>query len=274
MVIKQNDQKKIINYINNSFNESDINLSEYLCTNSEIIISTLDLPFELDHFYYSIGDTNSNEYSQFVDLMKKEINKNYPKSKIVLIHEYGEDILSQSNYGRNIDIGIKKSISKMLTDLKNYSNSSVLYEKFCGEFFKDCGFEKVVVTKSSNDFGVDLIAQLKISNKKLILPNKINILAQVKYYDSQIDTSYLRKLIGDSLFIKFDSNIYTNIAHEPLCLYMIGHLGFTTDAKLFANTNGIQLLDSQTICEYISSLEKPETSLSFQFLRKIYKDTI
>jgi Restriction endonuclease len=273
MALKQSEQKKIISYINNNFNEPNIILSDYLCSSSRNIISTLELPYELDYFYYSIGDSNSKEYKQFIELMSKEIEKYYPKSKIYLTYEYGEYVLSQSNYGKNIDLGIKKDLLKKLSNLKDLPNGPVLYEKFCGEFFKDCGFENVVVTKNSNDFGVDLTAELNISNKSLVLPSKINILAQVKYYDTLIDTSYLRKIVGDSLYIRFDPVIYTNITHEPLCLYLIGHLGFTKEAKLFARTNGIQLLDSFTICEYISMQENPETTLSSKFLNYLKKGT-
>lgn len=274
MRINHTHQKKIINFIHDNFNEADITLADYLCNNSSYIIKCLDLPYDSDIFYYTIGDVNSNDYKNFVELFFKELNKFSATAKVVIKDDFGDYILANSAYGKNINIGIKNSLMNDLNSLKNFPNAPILYESFCGEFFKDIGFKEVEVTRSSNDFGIDIVATLLLNHSNYLSPPKVIIIAQVKYYESQLDTSFIRKLIGDSLFIKFDSNTYSYISHDPLCLYLIGHNGFTKDAKLFAAKNGIQLLDSQSMCDFISTLDNPNFAYSTQFLMKTCKRDI
>lgn len=274
MKIKHSHQKKIINYICDNFHESETTLSDYLCKNSSTIVQQLELPYEDDIFYYTIGDINSNDYKNFVELFKKELNNLSTSSKIILKEDLDDYNLTNSIYGKNINLDIKNNLFENLNSLKNLPQAPLLYESFCGEFFKDMGFQEVEVTRSSNDFGIDIVAILPLPSLNHLLPEKLTIIAQVKYYETQLDTSFIRKLIGDSLFIKFDSFTYTNVSHDPLCLYLIGHNGFTKEAKLFAVKNGVKLLDSQDICDFLSSLENPYDAYATKFLVKTYEKVL
>jgi Restriction endonuclease len=105
----------------------------------------------------------------------------------------------------------------------------------------------------------------------ILLPQKIAFLSQVKFYDSPVDTSYIRKLIGDSLFIRFDKETHIHIRHNPVYLIFFSHSGFTEEAKRFAQENKICLIDSEFIIDLICSVTNSMELKSVSFLLNFYE---
>lgn len=84
---------------------------------------------------------------------------------------------------------------------------------------------------------------------------KIYLLIQTKYFKQSIDTPVIRKLLGDSLFIRFDELEYLTIKHKAVQLIVFSYVGFNQPSKDFAFKNKVKAFDSRHIAPIIS--EKP-----------------
>lgn len=262
---------KIISVINDIFNECRQPLDDYLCNNCSTLVQKIDYTITEDIIYESIGDVNSIEYTKFIKLMINELKGKKPSPRVSIEEYNGLFYIEKTTYGNNTSLNIIQTLNNCLDNLSNSKDAAILYEKLCGEFLIDCGFENIKSTPVSNDLGVDIIGEYKIGNAEHFVPSKINILVQVKYYNSQIDTSYLRKIIGDSMFIKFQPDSYQEINHAALSLYLIAHQGFTKNALKFANEAGIILITTKQILEFISIQKNPYDTRTYKFLEELSK---
>lgn len=191
-----------------------------------------------------IIETNNNN-----DFIKIILEEDY--DGFYIEQKYNDDFIS-NKYAEAIEL-IEK-IGK-----PNIKNKGVVYEKFCKIFLNDLGI-KSELTRGSNDKGIDIIgsfnANLPDEIGKIVFNDDIYMLIQTKYFNKKIDTPVIRKLVGDSLFIRFDELEYTQIKHNAFHLIVFSHNGFTVPAIKFAEKNKIKLFDSTKIAHIIS--EKPQ----------------
>ncbi|MBT2616122.1 MULTISPECIES: restriction endonuclease [unclassified Bacillus (in: firmicutes)] len=265
-------KRKISKYIMNNFNDNKKELSQYLFENCHSVVENLKLSIEPDDIIFTIADSNNLDFQEFVKVLKEEIKKAGGRSKFNLITNHFTCYLEKSTLGISIDNGLKQMLEDKLNEIKQFQNSHIIYEKFCALFLQDYKCSNVNITTSSNDLGIDITGEYifeSVANNlllDLLMPQKISLLSQVKFYDSLVDTSYIRKLIGDSLFIRFDQEKYVHIRHNPVYLIFFSHSGFTEEAKRFAHDNKIRLIDSTFMIDLICSDTNSMTLKSVNFL--------
>jgi HJR/Mrr/RecB family endonuclease len=213
---------------------------------------------EVDDLIDKYADTKTSQFSKLINAINLT-NKDNDFQKIILEEKYDgyyiQKKLNDENVSRKYD-----EVIKIIDKIGNPSESKgVLYEKFCKLFLIDLGINSEL-TRASNDKGIDILGKFKANLPdeigKLVFSDDIYLLVQTKYTDRKIDTPVIRKLVGDSLFIRFDELDYIEIKHNAFHLVVFSHSGFTQPAIDFAKKNKIKLFDSVKIAHIIS--EKPE----------------
>lgn len=148
-----------------------------------------------------------------------------------------------------------KHVIKFLNNINAESNKGIVYEEFCKLFLEDLGI-KCSKTTVTNDKGIDIVGSFKVKLSEeigeLVFNEDIYLLVQTKYFNKKIDTPVIRKLVGDSLFIRFDELEYLEIKHNAFHLIVFSHKGYTEPAIRFAKKNKIKLFDSTRIAHIIS----------------------
>jgi hypothetical protein len=270
-------KRKISKYIINNFNDNKKELSQYLFENCHSLVENLKLNIEPEDIMFTIADSNNPDFQQFVKVLKEEIKNTGGRSKINLVKDFFTYYIEKSTYGISINNGLKQILEEKLNEIKQLQNGHRIYEKFCALFLQDFNFSNVYITTSSNDLGIDIAGEYTFQSGTnnpildILLPQKIAFLSQVKFYDSPVDTSYIRKLIGDSLFIRFDKETHIHIRHNPVYLIFFSHSGFTEEAKRFAQENKICLIDSEFIIDLICSVTNSMELKSVSFLLNFYE---
>jgi hypothetical protein len=132
------------------------------------------------------------------------------------------------------------------------------YEEFSSLFLQDYGLILIERTKRNGDYGIDILCTTVENENDYLGIYKVDVLCQVKFFTTPIDQPVVRRIIGDSLLISFDSEIYSQITHSPKKLMIISHKGFTKGAELLAKNSGISIIDTQWIIRWIAS--KPNFS--------------
>ncbi|WP_156576503.1 restriction endonuclease [Bacillus luti] len=268
-------KKKISKYIMENFNDGKIELSDYLVEKRQEIVKELKLNIEPDEIIFTIADTNSLEFLEFVKVLKGEIRKASGRSKVNLISDHLTYYIENSILGSSVNGRLKRVLEDKLGEVSKWKNGHTIYEKFCALFLQDFKYSNINVTASSNDLGVDIIGEYIFREEtnnlllEFLLPRKISLLSQVKFYNTLVDTSYIRKLIGDSLFIRFDREIYPNTRHNPVCLIFFSYVGFTEEAKKFAQDNKVCLIESNFMLDLICSEENCVGLKSVEFLLNV-----
>lgn len=266
------DKRKISRYILENFAEEKIELSNYLDSNKDELVRELELEIDSEDLIYTIADVNSSEFEHFAEIIKEEIKHASGRSKVKLTSEFGIISIERSAYGLSINNGFEQRLKKTLANLKYVEKGFIIFENFCVKFLKDFNFINVKATKTSNDLGIDIIGAYKIEDKKrnmllnILRPQSISLLAQAKFYDSPVDTSYIRKLIGDSLFIRFDKANYPTIRHNPVYLIFFSYSGFTSNARNFAKENNVTLIDADFMIDLICSTDDCQSLASTKYL--------
>lgn len=270
-------KRKISKYIMDNFNDNKKELSQYLFENCQSLVKNLELNIETDDIIFTIADSNNSDFEEFAKVLNEEIKKAGGRSKINLVKDHFNYYLEKSNLGISINNGLKQVLECKLNEIKELPNGHIIYEKFCALFLQDFKFSNVNTTTSSNDLGIDITGEYLFENEDenllldMLLPQKVSLISQVKFYDSLVDTSYVRKLIGDSLFIRFDKDNYNSIRHNPVYLIFFSHLGFTEEAKKFAQENKVRLIDSKFMIDLICSVTNNQELKSVDFLLNITK---
>ena len=103
------------------------------------------------------------------------------------------------------------------------------FEKYAGKLLSDNGFEKVYVTKCSNDFGVDIIAY----------KDDIKYSIQCKKYSSTVGISAVQEVIASK--VMNDSHVAVVLTNNY----------FTKSAKELANKNNVLLWDRNKLEQLI-----------------------
>lgn len=206
-------------------------------------------------------DINTSQFKRLINCIES-VNRENSFKKIEIIEEYdgfyvekvSNDILVTEKY---------KEVCSIFDKIESLTMNSrgTYYEKFCKLFISDLGID-TEVTRASNDKGIDVLGKYKANFPKgltqLVFSDEIYLLIQTKFYNKPIDTPVIRKLVGDSLFIRFDELEYINIRHNAFHLIVFSHKGFTEPAKDFAKRNKVMTFDSIQVAHIIS--EEPNNN--------------
>jgi HJR/Mrr/RecB family endonuclease len=225
----------------------------------DLIVSKLneicDKTIDSDEVLKELGDPNSKSFEKFIKAFKIIIAQNHVFSTVIIYDELDGIYIEKKHNDKNIDLKYKEVIN-FINDIEKTYNKGINYEKFCKFFLEDLGI-KCETTNVSGDKGIDILgsyfANIDDDVANLVFYEHIYMLVQTKYFSSQIDTPVIRKLVGDSIFIRFDELDYLTIKHNAVHLIVFSHNGFTQPARDFADKNKVKTFDSTDIAHIIAA---------------------
>ena len=108
------------------------------------------------------------------------------------------------------------------------------FEYACADILKANGYKHVKVTRSSGDFGVDVIAE----------KDKVRYAIQCKRYNHKLDNTPIQEVVGGLAYYQCDKGAVMTNQY------------FTEPAKQLAQVNDIKLLDRDTLSHMVDQTEK------------------
>ncbi|MFQ8990908.1 MAG: restriction endonuclease [Ruminococcus bicirculans (ex Wegman et al. 2014)] len=108
------------------------------------------------------------------------------------------------------------------------------FEYACADILKANGYKHVKVTRSSGDFGVDIIAE----------KDKVRYAIQCKRYNHKLDNTPIQEVVGGLAYYQCDKGAVMTNQY------------FTEPAKHLAQVNDIELLDRDTLSHMVDKTEK------------------
>lgn len=108
------------------------------------------------------------------------------------------------------------------------------FEYACADILKANGYKHVKVTRSSGDFGVDIIAE----------KDKVRYAIQCKRYNHKLDNTPIQEVVGGLAYYQCDKGAVMTNQY------------FTEPAKQLAQVNDIELLDRDTLSHMVDKTEK------------------
>lgn len=248
--------------MNNLFSTKNILnlLISYHWDNSKRIDEVLLEVFYLNFTEYDLEeacekycDCTTQYFKRLINCIEN-VNEENSFKKIEIFDEY--DGYYVKKVSSDVLVTLKyKEVCSIFEEIEKRKNKGTLYEHFCKLFISDLGID-TEVTRNSNDKGIDILGNYTVNFSKnitkLIFSDDIYLLIQTKFYNKSIDTPVIRKLVGDSLFIRFDELEYFKIRHNAFHLIVFSHKGFTQPALEFAKKNKVMTFDSMQIAHIIS----------------------
>ena len=278
--------KKLYKFANENLESDAIELCEFINGNIKSIRNSLDIT-EDDYELVSNRFTDSFDeaYEEFAQYFRKLCQG--PNNRLNFLVLEGSYYIELNEYARNSDqklIDHYFGVLQLLcdSDYKEspyYKSFPVYYEEFCKKWFENyC--KEVKTTPVTNDKGIDLLGV--VSNSRIISSIaedlEVSFIAQIKLYATPVDTSVIRKILGDALFLTFDNSAdsFCNEVNvfSPTIIFVVAHSGFTKEAKAFARSKRIVLLDSRDmlrIIAYKKDLKQYDCIRYLDSLEKIIK---
>ena len=108
------------------------------------------------------------------------------------------------------------------------------FEYACADILKANGYKHVKVTRSSGDFGVDIIAE----------KDKVRYAIQCTRYNHKLDNTPIQEVVGGLAYYQCDKGAVMTNQY------------FTEPAKQLAQVNDIELLDRDTLSHMVDKTEK------------------
>ncbi len=108
------------------------------------------------------------------------------------------------------------------------------FEYACADILKANGYKHVKVTRSSGDFGVDVIAE----------KDKVRYAIQCKRYNHKLDNTPIQEVVGGLAYYQCDKGAVMTNQY------------FTEPAKHLAQVNDIELFDRDTLSHMVDKTEK------------------
>lgn len=108
------------------------------------------------------------------------------------------------------------------------------FEYACADILIANGYKHVKVTRSSGDFGVDIIAE----------KDKVRYAIQCKRYNHKLDNTPIQEVVGGLAYYQCDKGAVMTNQY------------FTEPAKQLAQVNDIELLDRDTLSHMVDKTEK------------------
>lgn len=249
--------------VNNCHVSRKTSFEDFIAKNAQEIASELPSSVTIDIIYDDLIDLKSKDQALFVKQLDIHLNSYPHRKRFDLIYEAPFHYVTPTIYSSHVQAGYKvKGLQQLdsLTDLSR-AEKGEFYEKFCTLFLEDMGLT-AQKTKSSGDKGIDIIAfyPINLPNRivNFFLDENIYLLAQAKFYSAPVDTPTIRKLVGDSLFVRFDRLEYLPIAHNAFHLSVFSHSGYTKLAKEFAKNNKVLLFTSEDIIDFVCNEQEPD----------------
>jgi HJR/Mrr/RecB family endonuclease len=266
--------RNIAGFIYSKFYSEELLIVNWILKNKQLLIENIDDKVNEEELYETICDTRTQYYETLVNCLKKAIDHHAPSNRVCIREDIDGIFISLSELGSRIDPSCEKDMYKKFKqiEIKEKMEKGLIYETFCTKFLGDLGLE-AEKTKASNDKGIDIIAkyksQLPNPNSSLVFDDYIYLIGQAKFYNSKVDTPIIRKLVGDSLFIRFDQLEYLQLSHNAIHLFVFSHKGFTDNAIDFCTRNKVMRIDTTQMISIITSLPNPEETTSFKYLKGI-----
>jgi hypothetical protein len=269
--MKNRDIKTLAIYICNNYTGEISLLNNWIFSNAKILCQIAGCQEE--DIYETIGDPSTEHYLKITASIIERINIGRPSNRIELKEDVDGTYISLSELGKNINFDLEKDINDRFKIIETWSgmDKGMFYEKFCTLFLNDLGLE-AETTKATGDKGVDIVASYK-SNlneylSKFVFFDHVYLLGQAKFFASKVDTPVIRKLVGDSLFLRFDQLNYIQISHNAIHLIVFSHKGFTEDAIVFAEKNKIMRVETSQMISIISASPQSQIWQCYSFLIK------
>ncbi len=246
--------KVIYKHIESSFNSDEtIELADYIRENSDVLIRECDLnDDEKECFLDECADNASDNFEKIADEIYK-IHENKDFSRVLLFKENGFFYIKKSNFAINSDCAAIDKYYDILNQLSASEDKSKgrKYEEFCERWLREfCN--DTYLTPGSNDKGIDLVGTFEVDAgfDRHHSFSSIQLLVQVKLYQSPVDTPVIRQLISDSLFQSFSENGFSMF--KPTAFCVIGHNGFNNEATKFAKEHHVMLFDSKMMLNMLA----------------------
>ncbi len=202
-------------YINNYLPKSFVKTDQYTLQYFDYYICTLLIQQEL----ISLNDA----ISYFV---KGFISENYEKTSL-----YKKALWDNDRYLNN-DFSIELQIFDLLQRYENVQNGYE-FEEFCYSLYNELGYY-VEHTKLSNDQGADLIIE----------KDGVRTVVQAKHYAFPVGNKAVQEVVASKAF-------YDHATHA----IVITNSTFTPSAIKLSEANAVELVDGDTIKEYIAQLD-------------------
>jgi HJR/Mrr/RecB family endonuclease len=273
--ISATNYKKLCSYISDHYFAEKHILEDYFSIFSEEIISNSGVSVTLDEFIEILCDGSSKEFIKLVENLKIHIEEQGESSKIGIDYSPPYHYIYNTEFGKNAHNGKYREILTKLDTIFNLDvNNGKFYQTFCTLFLKDLGIH-AYETSHSGDDGLDIIAEINIKLENDVLRHLIQktmiLLVQVKFHKTEIDTSVIRHIIGDSLLFKFNKS---DIMSKPIQLAVISHKGFTIKAQQFASKHGVIIIDSKKMIDLLLNHNNPRQLSSLNYLNLYYNQLI
>lgn len=263
--------RKISKHIIRHLEADDILLTDWITQNLNTLSEITDNVVSEDEIFDELCDFNHTSYSKLIKELEKQISENQPMDRISLNQDADGIRVTISDFGKSIDCKLSKTIFEMFKKIENIKemDKGIFYENFCSNFLEDIGMESSV-TKASNDKGIDILAKYKTYLNKdwshLVFDDYVYLLGQAKFYNTKIDTPILRRLVGDSIFLRFDQIDYIEVAHNAIHLVVFSHNGFYDAAIEFARKNKIMRMSTEQMVSVLCAQKKPLETKSVMYL--------
>lgn len=207
-----------------------------------------------ERYIDSLVDLNSRGFDVLIREIRKKIEQNVDCPVISLTEEADGYFVEKTLGDHN---GLYQDVIRRIESYESFGKKKgEWFERFCIAFLIDFGIS-CKSTQSSNDKGIDIFGSYKTSLNcnvgKLIINEEIYVLGQAKYFSEKVDTPVIRKLVGDTIFIRFDELEYVEIKHNAVHLMVFSRNGFTDPASEFAKKNKIELFDKSRIAHLIAN---------------------
>lgn len=135
-----------------------------------------------------------------------------------------------------IDLGITKKMIEKIDIEKIDSLDGLSFEEFLYYSFKSRRI-KVEKTKSSRDYGADLIIYL--DGYKIVIQSKL-------YYNHNVGNSAIQEVASARNYYNADGGI------------VITNSYFTKSAIILAEKTNVKLIDRKNLCEFLKNINKHE----------------
>lgn len=194
------------------------------------------IPFNKDGVLLLEKCSDDLPVSQQVFVIKEKSIKTEGVKKISLIEEYRDRIDKYRAAGqskKNVSQNAINSESISIDYIDNYINGFE-FESLMKTVLENNGFKDVEVTKSSGDFGVDIIA----------LKDQIKYAIQCKKYSSPVGISAVQEVIGSKSL--YDCHVAVVLTNNT----------FTSSAKVLAEKNNVLLWDRAKLIELLNEYTK------------------
>lgn len=246
--------KAIYKHIESFFvSDETVELADYIRENSDVLICECKLDDEeKESFLDDCADSASSNFEIIADEIFK-IHEKKDFSRVQLLKINGFFYIKKSNFAINSDCAAIDKYYDVLNQLSASENPNKgrNYEEFCERWLREFCVN-TYLTPGSNDKGIDLVGTFAVdaSFDTQHSFSSIQLLVQVKLYQSQVDTPVIRQLISDCLFQSFSENGFSMF--KPTAFCVIGHNGFNNEATKFAEEHHVMLLDSRMMLNILA----------------------